>query len=545
MSADDLHIGQLVLGRYRIVRCVARGGMGLIYLARTEGSAGFVKPVIVKRIVPGLMLDESSTRMFVREALIMSNLRHPGIVSIVDFREEDGSYFMVLEYVKGYNLSSWLRFLKSKRESFPAGLAIHIVICVLDALHYAHTLTDADGSALKIIHRDVTPSNVLIDVDGHVKLSDFGIARMEAMAAELRTTQLTIKGKYSYLAPEILSAGEPSVLSDVYSCGVVLRELLTGKNEFRGETVEITTSRIASLELKPLTAYRSDLSPGLLEIDRRAMARAPSERFQSAAAFAQALRELRTQSLEDASAELAGAAKRDFYDERLARLTGGVELGELERSWREPTYDSGVEPMSSGAPTIADGKTLTAKTRTPSVEALHVPKGKWTWILALGAVCASAAGVLLVHQIGKAGDVERPPQLVLVDGDVSPIDLTEAAPSSDPAPPPKTEVPATPKRPQKRDPSDANMYSRAFAKQRARIQRCITEHADEISGEPSLAVRIQIDEHGRVSDAEMVPEQVARTRFSECITSVAKETSFGPQASPVTVRIPVIVRRSK
>src|SRR5262245_19382504 len=145
--------GTLVLGRYRIVKQIARGGMGVVYLARTEGAQGFTRPVIIKRIIPDLAADEPTSRAFVREARILANLQHPGIVNVIDFNEEDGAYVMVLEYVHGYNLGQWHRYVVDTRGRIPVDFAILVMTRVLDALHYAHTFIRPDGTSMQIVHR--------------------------------------------------------------------------------------------------------------------------------------------------------------------------------------------------------------------------------------------------------------------------------------------------------------------------------------------------------------------------------------------------------
>src|SRR5690606_4007917 len=175
-SAD--RCGQGVMGRYRIVRRLAVGGMGVVYLARIEGAKGFVRPAVIKQMLPELVGDEELVGLFVREARILSELRHPGIVSVLDFAVEDDAPLMALEYVHGYHAGNWLKYLRRKREPFDPSLALHVVIKVLDALSYVHTRTDERGRSLGIVHRDVSPSNVLIDVDGRVRLLDFGVARV-------------------------------------------------------------------------------------------------------------------------------------------------------------------------------------------------------------------------------------------------------------------------------------------------------------------------------------------------------------------------------
>src|SRR5690606_6559615 len=150
---DDPMMGRLVLGRYRVIEALAQGGMGVVYLGRTEGAAGFSRPVVIKRVLPQLLGDPSIGKMFVREARILANLRHPGIVGVIDFGEEERAYVMVLEYVHGFDAGQWLSFLKRRKRRVPLDIALRVVLQVLDALHYAHCLKRPDGSAMQVVHR--------------------------------------------------------------------------------------------------------------------------------------------------------------------------------------------------------------------------------------------------------------------------------------------------------------------------------------------------------------------------------------------------------
>lgn len=331
----DEFVDQLVLGRYRIVGVLAKGGMGVIYLARSEGAGGFIKPVVVKRILSGMDEDHTMVEMFKREARIMSNLRHPGVVSVIDFGRDLQSYFMVLDYVHGFHLGRWLRFMNVAHGPFPLAFALHIIIQVLDALHYAHTLAGPDGKLLQVVHRDVTPSNVLIDVEGHVKLADFGIARMRTDATEAGSGETKIKGKFSYLPPELLQGAEPSPASDVYGAAVVLHEILCGKNVFRAPNLSTTISRVISHIPEPLDQIRDDVSAQLGAVVARALHKDPSQRFPTALEFAQVLRSMRPENVEMTQPKLAAAVARDFFDQRMAELLNVDSLAMLDKTWRD------------------------------------------------------------------------------------------------------------------------------------------------------------------------------------------------------------------
>src|SRR4051794_4453575 len=153
----DHVLGRVLLGRYRVVRELAKGGMGVVYLARAEGAVGFVKPVVIKLVLPEHASDDRFLAMFVREAQILAHLRHPSVVDVLEFGEQDGAYVMVLEYVRGYHLGQWSRYLKLKQRQIPIEILLQIIIDVLDALHHAHDTTHPDGTSMRIVHRDVSP----------------------------------------------------------------------------------------------------------------------------------------------------------------------------------------------------------------------------------------------------------------------------------------------------------------------------------------------------------------------------------------------------
>ena len=151
--------GRVVLGRYRVVAPLARGGMGIIYLGRLEGAAGFSKAVVIKTVIPDAK-DARAAQLFAREARIVSNLEHPSIVGVLDFGEVDGEYIMVLEYVHGFHLGNWWRNVKDARGSMPVAHAVEVMLPVLDALDFAHRMKRADGTPLDIVHRDISPANI-------------------------------------------------------------------------------------------------------------------------------------------------------------------------------------------------------------------------------------------------------------------------------------------------------------------------------------------------------------------------------------------------
>jgi len=335
-KATDSTIGTSVLGRYRVVRKLARGGMGAVYLARTEGAQGFARPVVIKRVLAALMDDDEIAQMFIREARILSNLQHPNIVQVLDFgQESDGAYVMVLDYVHGFHVGQWQRFVQLKRTEMPTHFALHIVLRVLDALHYAHTLKRPDGKDLQVIHRDVTPSNVLLDLQGTVKLLDFGIARVSGDESEFLTERPKLKGKFPYLAPEIFKGQEPTVESDVYSTAVVLFELLTGTNPFAGRETADIYHKVLTANVPSVYALREEAPEGIDEVLQKALNKEPSQRYRSAAEFAEALSKLADRADAVVMDELREQLRADFLGELPATLR--IEpLSIRDAAWRNP-----------------------------------------------------------------------------------------------------------------------------------------------------------------------------------------------------------------
>lgn len=364
-AAEKSLVGQLLLGRYRVVRRLALGGMGAVYLARTEGARGFSKPVVIKRILPIWGGDEEIVSLFAREARILSQLQDPGIVSVIDFGQiTDGTLVMVLDYVHGYHLAHWLGYLRVKQGNMPVEMALHIMIRVLSALQYAHSFVRPDGKPSAVIHRDVSPANILLDMSGNVKLVDFGIARSEGDHNEYKTEAPQLRGKFGYLAPELFTGAPPSAQSDIYSAGVVLYEILTGDNPFRGREVTDSYHKALTLAAPPISGLRSDVSESLVAVIDGALAKEPTQRYATAAEFADALRRERSAPDEVCQARLRKAVQAAFAGP-LAETLGIEPLSAADEIWRGAPEDSAVaapehDPEASTTPGTPPGAPVAA-----------------------------------------------------------------------------------------------------------------------------------------------------------------------------------------
>jgi serine/threonine protein kinase len=267
------------LGKYRLVAEIARGGMGIVYLAVAHGPARFSKLLVVKELKPELAEDPAFLEMFLEEARLAARLNHPNIVQTYEIGAEGKRHYMVMDYLEGVTLSGTLR---KKNEQFTLGMQLRTLCEVLRALTYAHTLTDFDGTPLGIVHRDTTPQNVFITFDGQIKLVDFGIAK--ALDSTLETRAGVLKGKPGYMAPEQVQ-GDADMRADVYAVGVMLWEAVVGRRMWHKKgDIEVLSNLIKGL-VPSLRETKPDTHEELLRISERALAKNPDERYATAADF--------------------------------------------------------------------------------------------------------------------------------------------------------------------------------------------------------------------------------------------------------------------
>ncbi len=289
MSAS-IHPAPLMLGPYELLQRIATGGMAEVYLARRAGPHGFQKHVAVKRILPQLAQDSDFVAMFIDEARVCARLAHPNIVQVFDFGEHDGELYMAMEYVDGTTAARLVRAAAAKGEDVPLEGALYIALSILRGLDYAHSARDDDGKPLDLIHRDVSPGNVLIDRSGAVKLTDFGIAR--AAEIERRTDAGQLKGKLGYMSPEQVVGKELDPRSDLFTTAIVLAELVMLRPLFSGPSEIDVLMRIRDADVGVLDRIGSRVPDDIRAVLIRALARDRALRYPSASAFAEALEEV-------------------------------------------------------------------------------------------------------------------------------------------------------------------------------------------------------------------------------------------------------------
>jgi eukaryotic-like serine/threonine-protein kinase len=276
------------LGGYELGELLGVGGMAEVFKAVYTPGRGARRTVVVKRILPRHASDAQFTKLFVAEAKILGLLNHSNVVKAYDFGEADGVLFLVLEYVDGPSLADALGILQEHGREMPVAAAAHFAHEVCLALDYVHNLRGGDGQPLNVIHRDVTPSNILLTKAGGIKLLDFGVAKYRA--SQVKTSKGFIRGKAAYVAPETLEAKPIDSRIDIFSLGIVLHEMLTLTSLFESDTHMLTFRKILSLPIEPPSKTRPSVPPELDAIVMKALARHPARRYQTAGDMAADLR---------------------------------------------------------------------------------------------------------------------------------------------------------------------------------------------------------------------------------------------------------------
>jgi serine/threonine protein kinase len=275
------------IGEYEVLAPLRTGGMAALYLGRRAGAAGFTKPVAIKVIHPHLAHDPSFIEMFLDEARLSARIQDPNVVHVEDLGEADGMFYLAMEYVLGAPLSALLARLVQGGLSFDVPMACAIAMRVADGLHAAHELRDDDGAPLEVVHRDVSPQNVLLSEAGHVKLIDFGVARARGRLQE--TEAGALKGKVRYMSPEQAWGRPIDRRTDVYALAIVLWEMLVLRRFIEGSNDIEALELARAPNLEPPSKHRAGIPPDLDRVILTALSREPSERFETAQAFRRAL----------------------------------------------------------------------------------------------------------------------------------------------------------------------------------------------------------------------------------------------------------------
>ncbi len=331
------------VGPYEPLEVLAEGGMARVLVAKRPGLAGFERRVALKVILEDLAQDEEYTAMFLDEARMCSRIQHPNVVSVLDVGRDpaSGTLYMAMDLVLGATLSQVLR---AHKQPLDPAVGLELVAQIAEGLDAAHCATDADGTPLAIVHRDVSPQNVLIGLDGFVRVSDFGIARAARRLSETRTGHF--KGKLAYSSPEHVMGERLDHRSDIFALGIVAFETLTHVRLFKGRTPAETLDRIVRRDIPSITELRADLPEDAARVIDAALRRDVTERPARAAEIAERIRQATTRAGFETAAPRIREVVRRAATEQVVRLAG------LDARTRAP---SGPPAATDEAVTQASG----------------------------------------------------------------------------------------------------------------------------------------------------------------------------------------------
>lgn len=347
--SDVMPVTGASFGRYQLLKRLGVGGMGEVYLARQTSVGGFEKKVVVKTLLPHLAADSLFVKMFLQEARLVARISHPNVVQVFDVGETNGQYFMSMEYVRGRDLHAVLAISEKLNRPLPVSIAARIIADACLGLHAAHTATDGLGAPTPIMHRDISPHNILVSLDGQTKIADFGIAKARDNSSLTPTP--TVKGKLSYMAPEqVQTPGSPvDARVDIFATGITLYQCLTRVQPLRRETEIATLNAILHQTIPRPSTYRPDVPPALEEIVARATSRDRNARYPSALAFREDL-------------------EKFLHDTQSERATSSGEVAEWLKSLLSDAQDAQISlaknPLGQVTPT---GNTVAAPTKVVDV----------------------------------------------------------------------------------------------------------------------------------------------------------------------------------
>jgi serine/threonine-protein kinase len=425
------------LGKYQLVAEVARGGMGVVYLAVAQGPAGFNKLLILKVLQQELADDPAFLEMFFEEARLAARLSHPNIVQTYEVGSEGNHHFIVMDYLSGRSLS---RVVRRRHPSFTRAMHLRVLCEALRGLDYAHTLTDYDGKSIGVVHRDVNPQNVFITFDGQVKLVDFGIAK--AVDSKLETRTGMLKGKPSYMAPEQLG-GEADARIDVFAVGVMLFEAISGKRFWGSRSdLEVLTSLIHG-KLPVLSEVAPDAPEALAAICRKAIADDVDERYSTAGAMLADLDAWLAESGDNPTVRQVAKVVTDMFaaeaaetrnavERSLARLRAGEDPAPTETSLAPllqeatPSRNTGLEHVP-----VSESMGTPNGTAAPTIEPPPERRRAWPLLAFVGAAAGVVLIGLLLSRTGGTPEGAGPERVAAATG-TAPLPLpASAAPAAE------------------------------------------------------------------------------------------------------------------
>jgi serine/threonine-protein kinase len=396
-------------GKYLLLKRLAIGGMAEIWLAKQLGVQGFEKLVVVKRILDQFVSEREFVTMFLDEARLAASLNHPNVVQIYDLGQEGSSFYIAMEFIAGHDLLAVLRKCKTAQGMLPPPIAARLVAGACDGLHYAHTRKDHSGQPLNIVHRDVSPSNILVTYEGGVKVVDFGIAKAESQSTKTEGGKL--KGKFSYMSPEQIRSVPLDARSDVFALGIVLYEILVGRRLFKRENELAIMTDILEGEVRPPSELRPDIPRALDEIVLKALEKDRRKRYGSAQELQLALEKYLASTPEPpTSIHVSQFMMRLFAQEYTAYQQLLRELPTAQPEQLVHIIEQGHRTGNSQVSGFTDpkGRPAVEGTGQSEVEAVRRPTRRKGLVAAVAGVAALALVGLLTFTLTRSSEPVAP-----------------------------------------------------------------------------------------------------------------------------------------
>ena len=403
------------LGRYELLLPIAKGGMAEVWAARLHGTRGFQKVVAIKTILPGAIDDARMEEMFLVEAELASKIHHPNVVGTIDLGEHEGVLYLVMEWVDGESLNVLMNKAASQG-GVPLPIGVNLIGQACQGLFAAHNLRDDEGALLGVVHRDVSPHNLLVTFTGTAKVVDFGIAKATSLASSTEVGE--VKGKFAYMAPEQVRAQPVDARTDLFALGILLYQITTGKHPFRGENPGETLQNIcAERGPTPPSAFLPDYPPELEAVVLKALAKNPDQRFSSANEMLTALERAMPGPLEASfEVQVAEYLKQLFgsrtterrtalrvaqerLDQQRAESSSQISLGTL----RAIAIDRMDGSSSSQTPSRISSPLLNRNTPTPTPSPAPKVRSKHAFAALAGALAVLAGGLILKMPSASSG----------------------------------------------------------------------------------------------------------------------------------------------
>jgi len=533
------------LGEYHLLKKIAQGGMGTIFLAKRLGVGGFEKTFVIKCMLDSLADDQEVQAMFIDEARLAARLAHPNIAQIYDFGVIEGTYYIAMEHIPGEDLRAIITRLRERNAKIPVPIALRIMLDLCAGLEYAHSYTEA-GKPMGIIHRDISPANIMVSYHGTVKLLDFGIAKATSRISATRSGGL--KGKLGFLSPEQISDNPIDARADVFCLGVTFYLLVANRHPWRRDTEVATMHAIVHDELPDPRAFRDNIPDDVVAIMTRALERDREQRFRSAAEMGAALQLALTKiapgvGAADVASFMVALFGQEGMNERsnIPNLVDATPTAMLRNRPSAPMPAINPEAEEDTSPDGAEGGPTTLE--MPMFKAPPVPAPRLPWVVgAMGLVGLLAAAALFWSSTrSKTLALPPPPSRPVIVSTPPPPPPTMIPTPDPPRPPPPRPKPT----PVKVGVLDQKKLKPIVDAAHPRLTACLRRYSAELPAkEGQIIIEVTVAATGKVSAARATG--VSSAGLAACLTSEATRLRFPRHAdTELTFRIPLAYKKGQ